>query len=237
MSEPNSTLILGDARDARDLDQFLTRAVGIRDGVVRVIARSKMAAFHVAAGFPLMLGAGAATFVAQRGVALAQDAELDVVVPISEVRDRLARLARTDAAGPRTLDVPPSRPSAPWTSTLPLGAAWAPVAQVPDDAWVAAARGVAMRVQEALPEQPGQPLVFTARDAVWSSEESELGAGVLSGAPFLAHAYGFLAPQGVSRMFSTGEGPGSWRRLSSRGGTLMWRMGAGSVPTSSSAPF
>lgn len=216
--------MLLDLQDARDLDQFLTRAVGVRDGVARLIARGPVAALHVAAAFPLMLGAPAPVFIAQRGVRLATPAELDVVVPVAELRDRLARLARTEVSGPAQLDVPPSRPSAPWTSLVPLGVAWEERGTVPDDAWVAAARGVASRVQEALPQDPGQPLVFAARDAVWNSPEETLGEGVISGAPFLAHAYGFLAPGQSSRRFAAG----AWQRLSAHGGTLLWRAGASS---------
>lgn len=228
--------MLLDLQDARDLDQFLTRAAGVREGVARLIARGSVAALHVAAAFPLMLGAPAPVFIAQRGVRLAVPAELDVVVPMAELRDRLARLARSEstsasgagsgaepAAGHAVqLDVPPSRPSAPWTSLVPLGAHWEAAGAVSDDAWVAAARGVASRVQAALPQDPGQPVVFAARDAVWNSPEDSLGEGVISGAPFLAHAYGFLTPGGSSALFTAG----AWRRLSARGGTLLWRAGA-----------
>lgn len=222
MPDESSPLLLSDLQDARDLDQFLTRAAGVRDGVARLIARGPVAALHVAAAFPLMIGAPAPVFIAQRGVRLAAPADLDVVVPIAELRDRLARLARSEAGGAAQLDVPPSRPSAPWTSLVPLAATWERTGTVPDDAWVAAARGVAARVQQALPQDPGQPLVFAARDAVWNSPEESLGEGVISGAPFLAHAYGFLVPGAQSLRFSAG----AWQRLSARGGTLLWRAGA-----------
>lgn len=217
----SSALVLPELHDARDLDQFLTRAAGVRDGVARVVARGRVAAFHVAATFPIILGAKTPLFIAQRGLRLAAEAELDVVVPLSELRDRLARLSRQDDEGEQVLGVPPSRPSAPWTSLVPLGADWRAYGEVADDEWVAAARGVAARVQDSLPQDPGQPLVFAARDAVWATPLPELGEGVLSGAPFLAHALGFLQPGVSSRRFTARN----WQRLSSRGGTLLWRPG------------
>lgn len=214
-------LLLEDHRDALDLDLFLNRAVGVRDGVTRLVARGRTAALHVAATFPLVLGTPTPTVIGQRGVRLAEPAELDVVVPISEVRDRLARMARSAGVAARALSVPVSRPSAPWTSTVPLTAAWSPRGQVPDDAWVAAAREVASDVRQALPQDPGQPVVFQTRDAVWAAPLPELGEGVIAGAVFLAHAYGFLRPGSVSLRFTSGP----WERLSGSGGTLLWRAG------------
>jgi hypothetical protein len=209
-------LRLGDLTDVRDLDVFLARSVRVRDGVTRLVARGSMLGVHVAASFPLMLGSGAPTIVGQRGVRLAEPASVDVVVPVSEVRDRLARMQRTEST---VFDVPPSRPSAPWTATLPLAAAWREESEVPDDAWLAAARDVASAVRGALPEGPGQPVVFQAREALWGQTRSDLGEGTLAGAAFVADAYGFLTSGGRSRRFTSG----AWQRLSSRGGTLLWK--------------
>lgn len=213
------SLLLEDAHDALDLDQFLARASGVRDGVTRIVARGGAAAFHVAGGFPLVLGARGATLIGQRGLRLAEPADLDVVVPLSEARDRLARMVRAGGEAARRFSIPVSRRTAPWTAGVPLAAAWEPLGAVPDDAWVATAREVASRVQEALPTDPGQPLVFAAREAVWSEPAPELGEAAIAGAAFLAHAYGFLRPGGSSRRYAAGP----WQRLSSIGGTLLWR--------------
>jgi hypothetical protein len=213
-------LILPEPADVADLDRFLTRASSVRDGVCRLVARGQVLALHVAGAFPLMLGSASPTIIGQRGVRLARPAELDVVVPIAELRDRLARLTR-QGEGALDLDVPPSRPNAPWTATLPLASRWEAVGQAHDDTWVAAARRVASEVQDSLPTDPGQPLVFAARDAAWGREEPELGPGVIAGAAFLAHAYGFLREGATSSRFTSG----AWERLSSPGGTLLWRTG------------
>ena len=213
-----ASLLLTDAHDVLDLEQFLTRAAGVREGVARLVARGPVAAVHVAAAFPLMLGAEAPTIVGQRGVRLAREAELDVVVPIAELRDRLARL-RSGNAGALELEVPPSRPSAPWTATLPLTVAWDPLGTVHDDAWAVAAREVASAVQASLPQDPGQPLVFQARDALWAAPREDLSQGTLAGAAFVAHAYGFLRRGGTSFRLRGG----GWERLSAGGGTLLWR--------------
>ncbi len=221
MSPVEAPLILPDPADVADLARFLVRSASVRDGVCRRVARGNVLALHVAGTFPLMLGATTPTIIGQRGVRLATPAELDVVVPIAELRDRLARLAR-EGEGPLVLDVPPSRPNAPWTATLPLAVRWESIAPVHDDAWAAAARGVANEVQESLPTDPGQPLVFAARDAAWGRAAPELGHGVLAGAAFLAHAYGFLREGARSARFTSG----AWERLSAGGGTLLWRAGS-----------
>lgn len=215
-SSSASSLVLSDSTDVRDLDVFLARAARVRDGVVRLVVRGNALAVHVAAAFPLILGSGGPTIVGQRGVRLVEPAALDVVVPAGEVRDRLARMHRT---GSTVFDVPPSRPSAPWTATLPLSVAWEERSPVPDDAWLGSARGVASAVSESLPTDPGQAMVFQARDALWRQGAPELGEGAVLGAAFVADAYGFLTAGGRSRRFTSGM----WERLSSRGGTLLWR--------------
>jgi hypothetical protein len=211
-----SSLFLGDLADVRDLEVFARRAAGVRDGVARLVARGSALAVHVAASFPLILGGGAPTIVGQRGLRLGGPAELDIVVPLAEVRDRLARMQRT---GSTTFDVPPSRPSAPWTAALPLGVPWQERGTGPDDVWRAVAGDVASGVRAALPQEPGQTMVFQAREALWSHADPRLGEGSLDGAAFVAQAYGFLVPGGTSRRLTSG----TWERLSSRGGTLLWR--------------
>jgi hypothetical protein len=212
-----SVLQLEDLQDVSDTEVFLRRSSGLRDGVTRLVARGGAMAVHVAASFPLVLGGAAPTIVGQRGLRLGAPAELDVVVPISEVRDRLARMQRT---GSTTFDVPTSRPSAPWTATLPLQASWRERDPVSDDVWRAVAGDVASDVRAALPQDPGQAMVFQAREALWSRHDDRLGGGAVSGAAFVAQAYGFLLPGGSSRRFTSA----TWERLSSRGGTLLWRV-------------
>ncbi|MGO3152090.1 MAG: hypothetical protein ACTIJJ_05640 [Galactobacter sp.] len=214
----STRLVLGDSTDVRDLDVFLARSVRVRDGVARLVVRGSALAVHVAAAFPLILGSGGPTIVGQRGARLAEPGVLDVVVPVGEVRDRLARMQRTDST---VFDVPPSRPSAPWTATLPLSVAWQERGLASDDVWLAAARDVATAVSDSLPTDPGQAMVFQARDALWGQSAPDLGEGAVLGAAFLADAYGFLSTGGRSRRFTSG----TWERLSSRGGTLLWRAG------------
>lgn len=214
--------LLGDGDDVRDLAQFLTRAAGLRDGVARLVARGSVGAVHVAASFPLMLGGAAPLIVGQRGVRLTRTTQTDVVVPAAEVRDRLARLRTKDDDGAGlALGLPPSRPSAPWTSLLPLAARWEERESVGDDAMRERAARVAEAVHAALPDSPGQPLLFQAREALWSEPAPELGDGFIAGAAFVAHAYGFLREGSRSRRFTAGP----WERLSSQGGTLLWRAG------------
>lgn len=211
-------LRLGDLRDVRDLDVFLARAAGVRDGVARLVARGTTLAVHVAAAFPLMLGSAAPTIVGQRGLHLRTPATADVVVPIAEVRDRLARMTRVGSAD---LGLPPSRPSAPWTATVPLSAVWQRLEPVSDDVWTEVGRDVAAQVRDSLPEQPGQAMVFQAREALWSRADDRLGDGALTGAAFAAQAYGFLGQGSTSRRFAAGP----WQRLSASGGTVLWRAG------------
>lgn len=222
-----NSLILSDATDLHDVDTFLKRSAGIRDGVCRIVARGRVAALHTAFSFPLMLTDPAPVIIAQRGVRLTQQTELlDVVVPLAELRDRMPRAVN---AGRGQLRVPPQRVNAPWTSLVPLQAQWEPGGTVVDDAVYDAGAEVARIVNDSLPDHPGQPVVVQARNAVWGKTLGELGvvtqddhlAPMLAGAAFTAQALGFVARGQRSRVFASGM----WRRLSCHGGTLLYRAG------------
>ncbi len=222
-----TSLILSEATDLEDVGTFLQRSASIRDGVCRIVARGRVAALHTAFSFPMMLTDPAPVIIAQRGVRLTQQTELvDVVVPMAELRDRLPRAT---SAGHGQLRIPPQRVNAPWTSLVPLQSQWEQAGTVVDDAVHDAGAEVARIVSESLPDQPGQPVLVQARNAVWGKSLSELGvvelsdrlAPMLAGAAFTAYALGFVLKGGRSRLFTAGM----WRRLSCHGGTLLYRAG------------
>lgn len=215
-----STLVFDDARGYADFATFVARARSLdAEGAMRLQAVGVTLAVHVQV-FPGrgLLAEGGVT--GMRAMALGEAAELDVVVPLGALADRLAR-------GPQgvTLPVPPMTVSAPWASVTAPRGGWEPVGDVDEDALEEAARAGIEEVAEGStsatgPGAPvgGAPAVGALRQAVWG-RPTPTSPPVPAGAAFAAYALGFLAPQGRSRVLMRGR----WVRLAATHGHVLVR--------------
>ena len=112
----NKELHLADEQTAQDLQAYLTRAKRLdKDGLVRLRAFGGILAAYVAPIFAGSLMDSGPTVLGLRTAELGQEAETDVIVPISSVLDRLALMLSGDLRGSKKLLLElPAGSRAPW---------------------------------------------------------------------------------------------------------------------------
>lgn len=201
-------LDLVDSQDVADLDTFLARARRVGSTTVRLQAGGPVLAVTVCTqpGRGLM---GEGTTLGMRALALAEApaGEVDVLVGIDAVEDRLARLRAEGGAGPRRLAIPPVPAVEQWAAVAPPRGGWEPVSSI-DGATVTrvATDGIA--------EVAADP-TDAVRDRVWRAVIP--GTRLPASAALAAHALGFVAPE--MTLFTQGR----WQRLSSPAGHVLTR--------------
>jgi len=168
------------------------------------------------------------TVLGLRTFALAEPAELDVIVPLGAVTDRTARDTGTD------LPVPPTRAVASWSAVTPPRGPWEPAGALPGDLLAAVARAGLAEVSDAVRERGAA--AGLVRDRVWARDVREAagphpdlldpeggladgGTAVRSGGAFAAYALGFLAPGQPVQVFRSNR----WTRLTAPGGHVLIR--------------
>lgn len=203
------SLRLVDADSWRDLATFVARAKYLdTGGAARLVGHGDVLAVYVS---PLH-GGGAPVVLGLRTYALAEPSDVDVVVELAALIDRLAR----PAAEP-VLAVPPV-PAAgvSWAGVSPPRTGWTPIGSVPAGALAAAARNGVAEVAAGVPDVAGGPAVARLRAAVWSRPLE--GTDVPSGAAFAADGLGFLGGEPVVVLTA-----GPWQRLTTPRGHVLAR--------------
>lgn len=212
MSSP-AALRLADPETARDLATYAARvrAVDADSGM-----RLQAAGSTLAAWVGVLPGQGltsAGVVLGLRVVALAEPAELDAVVPVGAIGDRLAR---PDAG--TILPVPPTRVVAPWAAVTPPRGGWDLVGPVaPADIAETSRSGIA-EVARGTPDGAGSLAVGALRQRVWSAMTSTTPP-FRAGLAFGAVTLGFVPPGGELRLYACGP----WTRLTSRVGHVLTR--------------
>ena len=224
-----TALRLADPQSLADLGRFAARARAVDDeGAMRLQASGAV----LAAWVGVLPGSGIlaeGTVLGLRTFALAEPAELDVLVPLGAVTDRTAREAGSD------LQVPPTRAVASWSAVTPPRGPWEPAGTLPGDLLAAVGRDGLAEVSDAVRER-GAAAGFV-RDRVWARDVREAagphpdlldadgavsgggGAAVRAGGAFAAWALGFLAPGQPVQVFRSNR----WTRLTATGGHVLIR--------------
>lgn len=211
-----SELVLADAESLQDLGRYAARARALdADGAVRLQAVGSVLASWVGVlpGSGLM---GTGTTIGLRTSALAEPAELDVVVPLAAVSDRVAR------PGERAvLPVPPMTVSAPWAAVSPPRTGWQPVGVVAAEALQRIASEGIAEVADGTPDGAGAHAVTALRAQVWGRVVStnDGAADVPAAVAFAAYALGFLAPGTEATVATSGR----WTRLTTPAGHALTR--------------
>lgn len=224
-----TSLVFDDERGYADFATFVARARSLdSEGAMRLQAVGVTLAVHVQVlpGRGLLAEGGV---TGMRAMALGQPTDLDVVVPLAALADRVARHPEGIE-----LSVPPMTVTAPWASITPPRDGWEPVGEVDEDELVVAARaGIeevalgATSAGSATSATPtaspadatlGAPAVAALRQAVWG-RLTPTAPPVPAGAAFAAYVLGFLAPQGRSRVLARGR----WVRLAATHGHVLVR--------------
>lgn len=212
---------LTDSRSLGDLQVYLSRAGRVEDGSVRLISAAGVLAVYTAILYPRGLLDSSPTVLGLRTFALTEQVDLDVVVPVRSLLDRVARLqaAVVDPGAPVTVTVPLQVSTVTWAGISPPRGGWQPHGETDAAPLEAAARAGIDEVAASIPTGTGEQLVQRVRSEVWGRPIDGLEF-VPAGAGFAAVTLGFLSADEPVRLFETGP----WTRLStSRGHVLVRR--------------
>lgn len=225
---------LPDSLSLDDLHTFLSRAVAVDDGAVRLIGARGVLAAYVGVLYPMGLLDRSPTVLGLRTFALAPSdgsdpagrEPFDVVVPLRAMIERLTRLRNevADPTAPVTVPSPPSVITASWAAISPPRGGWEPLHPVsPTLLETTGAEGM-REVAGVLPAGTGEQIVHRVRSEVWS-RPVETADDVPAGAAFAAVTLGFLSVDEPVRVFTTG----SWVRLSTSRGHVLVKNRGGSL--------
>lgn len=215
-----ASLTLADPQVAADFRTFVSRARRVNDGAVHLQAWGQVLAAYVCIMKPSSLGEATPTILGLRTMGLGAPAQAEATVSLAAVADRLARMDGNDVV----LPLPPMEVRESWTGVLPPRSGWESAGSVAADVLGdAAAAGIA-EVSRTVPENPGQLMVNTARNAVWGRDlelpaETGIPGGIPAGAAFAAFSLGFLGTEEPAMLF----GNGRWLRLSTSRGHVLAR--------------
>lgn len=224
-----SELVLADAESLQDLGRYAARARALdADGAVRLQAVGGVLASWVGVlpGSGLM---GTGTTIGLRTSALAVPAQVDVVVPLGAVSDRVAR------PGERAvLPLPPMTVSAAWAAVSPPRSGWQVVGSVGSEALQRVASEGIAEVADGTPDGAGSAAVAALRERVWgrivpvdgaageraaTNGDAEAGPAYPAALAFAAYALGFLTPGTESSLATNGR----WTRLTTAAGHALTR--------------
>lgn len=208
--------VLVDEQSAVDLQSFLNRARRLDpEGMVRLRAFGDVLAAYVAPIFAGNLMDSGPTVLGLRTSELAAPAEIDVVVPIAAVQERLARLIDSpDTKEFKVQLVEAAR--APWAGISPPRQGWMAMGTINETRLTQVARDGIAEVAAAIPESVGGPIAARIRGEVWG-RGIDLESMVPTGAAFAAAGLGFLTENEEVGLFHAD----GWIRLSSMHGHVL----------------
>lgn len=211
-------LHLLDAEVAADLATYASRARTLEeDGAMRLQAFGQVLAAYVGVrkGRGLM---GEGTAVGLRVLPLASPSDIDVVVPLSAVLDRLAY--QRNEAEP-VLEIPPVSVRTSWAAVSPPRSGWSPLGEVSIASLLNAARAGIEEIAKGTPSGAGAAAVESLRHRVWERPIDGLPAtvdGLPAAAALGLYALGFGIGDDA-QVFGTAR----WHRVSTAVGHVLVR--------------
>lgn len=218
MTQP--ALALGDRETVADLITYVQRARTIEvDGAIRLQASgTTLAAWVGVRKGRGLLGEG--TVVGLRVIPLASTVteDVDVVVPLAAVADRLAHQRHEEAP---ILEIPPMTVRTSWAAVSPPRSGWAPLGTIGVPVLIESAKAGIAEIATGTPEGAGAAAVETLQDKVWSRAVDGAPAeadGLPSGVALGVYALGF----GIGSEAAV-YGTARWHRVSTRVGHVLVR--------------
>ena len=186
-----NSFVLPDLESVIDLQAYLQRAKRLDpDGMVRLRAFGPVMAAYVAPIWSGDIMASGPTVLGLRTCEVVGDAEVDSIVPIAVVLDRLARF--TDGGKHTTFRVElPASERAPWAGIAPPRQGWVANGTINESLLTEIAKAGIEEVKNTIPTAVGGPIAARIRGEIWGraiSHESK----VPTGAAFVAAGLGFL---------------------------------------------
>lgn len=221
------TLDLPDAAALADLQTYLGRADAVERASVRLVGGAGVLAVYTAVLYPSGLLDDTPTVLGLRTVGIDPAQDLDVVVPIASLVERLKRAEESlaEAAGAVRVGIPAEVNTVTWAGVAPPRSGWVAVGQTQADVLSEVARAGIVEVAEALPQEAGEPLVRRVRADVWS-RPIDGAEHVPAGAAFAAQSLGFLKDP-LEQIPVYDSGP--WTRLSTERGHVLVKRRAWSL--------
>ncbi|HAY43788.1 MAG TPA: hypothetical protein DCY59_09675 [Micrococcaceae bacterium] len=214
----SDSLVFEDSNSVSDLANLLSRAKAIEDDGALLTVRGTALAVYVPVLVPAQLGQGDYTILGMRVHRLVNEAQSNACYSIAAIQDRLARMGQANTE----FILPPVEENPVWAGiTVPMSG-WVEAGNVADTELAAAAQSGIDAVAQALPENPGKPVVAQIRQRIWSAEMESTKASLPLGAAFAMHALGFLSSGGQSRILRQGN----WIRVSNGQGHVLLRRSA-----------
>lgn len=211
-------LVFEDTNSVSDFANLLSRAKTIDDDGALLSVQGTALAVYVPVLVPVQLGHGDYTILGMRVHRLAQPAVLHACYSLSSIQDRLARMGQSGTE----FVIPPAEENPVWAGiTVPISG-WEEAGVLTDASLARAAQSGIDAVAQALPENPGKPVVNQIRQRIWSTEMEDAALSLPLGAAFAMHALGFLTSDGSSRVLRQGN----WIRVSNGLGHVLLRRSA-----------
>lgn len=210
------SLVLPDAGAVQDMRTYLGRADRVDRASVRLVAEGGVLAVYTAVLHPAGLLDETPTVLGLRTVAVERHLQLDAVVPIASLLDRLERLPG-NGDGPIELALPTEVATVTWAGVAPPRSGWSPVDRTDAGRLAELARSGIVEVAENIPIDAGEALVRRVRSEVWGRPIDGLEF-VPQGAAFAAQSLGFLGDP-LEQVPVYGSGP--WTRLSTERGHVL----------------
>ncbi len=208
--------VLADRETAADLQSFLNRAKRLDpDGLVRLRAFGNVLAAYVAPIFSGNLMDSGPTVLGLRTAELAGEAEIDALVPIAAMQERLAHLLGSDETKEFKIQLLETM-RAPWAGISPPRQGWQQVGTINENRLTQIARDGIAEVAAALPESVGGPIAARIRGDIWG-RGIDLETKVPTGAAFAAAGLGFLTENEEVGLYQAD----GWIRLSSLHGHVL----------------
>ncbi len=206
-----------DRETVADLQGFLNRAKRLdQEGLVRFRAFGKVLAAYVAPIYAGSLMESGPTVLGLRTCELVEETEVDVVVSIAAVLDRIAHLLLiTGDKGVYKLELPDNQRAA-WAGISPPRVGWAMTGTINEKELTRIARAGIDEVRSSLPESVGGPIAAKIRGEIWG-RGIDLESQIPMGAAFAAAGLGFLTENEEVGLYHAD----GWVRLSSEHGHVL----------------
>jgi hypothetical protein len=210
---------LVDSPSLGDLKVFLGRAARLDHGSVRLIGGSGVLAVYTPVLYPKGLLDNTPTVLGLRTFALAEGNNVDEVVPVRSVLDRVALLSVTANAesGPIGVLLPPAEKVPAWAGISPPRGGWSAASSIDTDVLEATAKAGIAEVAAAIPDGTGEQLVHRVRSEVWGRPIPGTSPQVPAGAAFAAVSLGFIRTSEPAAVFKSG----TWTRVTTRRGHVL----------------
>jgi hypothetical protein len=208
----STAIRLDDSQSVSDFRVLLQRAEKSTDGVIRLRADQGILRATVCTFAPFGLLDAAPTVLGMRTFAETNLTEMDALLSIRSLLDRLARTEPTETL----LSMPATRETASWAGVDAPQGNWVEVAELAAGELTGVALAGIAEVAQALPENPGELIVREVRQQVWARELSGFSE-LTSASAFTAHMLGFLTNQSSARVYQSGR----WLRLSTSSGHVL----------------